>query len=556
MTPAPASVVWNSVLLEPTDRVAAARPLTFSACLNARGTYTTEHFVLRLSPRIHQLIDATASGQYDARAIDSETMQAWSTYLHETVHWWQHMGSTAGFILSLGYPAQTHQNADRLKVFLRRAGAKKSVRAWSEQAARDGLTISDAALRAANIVVNNAVDLEFFKQAVFAPRTVVRVLEDPYFETLGHTYWMGYGHAVALIEATVDRENECLPDGAAWDDQFRQVRAAGIEGWVRGSQFTIAPIGLHALFEGQARFTQLQYLCFGSLAAPSFGKLKAAGYFDGIYGEAFEGFLIASETTCPETIDDPIIGLFLLIVDLAINPTAGFPLDIECFENFLIDVDPGVRFLRLCHAVRAHPELRTAIVQYSKEEYLAVSEVLVSATKYVLPAIGLQTIAGWAERCDGIAEILKERETFRFARSNIVVRVLLSHFVSFSIDKLARPEFFCWPGAWLAGPRLSAESQTLFLRYLSLYTDRADNDGIFPRQIPGKDPDAILKTLNDFYANIVMYDLTRQWTLVDGPFRYDLEWLSKDTAKEDLRAWCQRVFADTYGTAPDEFELL
>jgi hypothetical protein len=518
--------MWNPILLEPSERAAAPRPLNFSACLNARGTYTTEHFVVRLSPRIHEIIDAVPSGQYPDGILGAETVQSWSTYLHETVHWWQHMGSTSGLILSLGYPAQTHQNAEHLQTILRAAGPKKSIRTWAEESARDGLTIHNAGLRAANIVVNNAIDLEFFKMAIFAPQAVVDAHDDPYFETLGHTYWMGYGHAVGLLSATVDRQNAYLPNGSAWDEPFRRVRAAGIEGWVRGGPLKVAPLGLHALFEGQARFVQLQYLCFGTREPPSCAALKAAGYFDGVYGEAFEGFLIASGTAWPERFDDPIVGLFLLIVDMAINPTAGFPLDINSFENFLIDVDPGIRFLRLCYAIRAHPELRTTVVQYSKAEYLAISEILASETGYGLPAIGLQTIAEWAEGCDGITSILKERNTFKFDRSNVVVRVLLSHFVSFSIDKLARPEFFCWPGAWLAGP------------------------------IPGKDPAAISQTLNDFYANIVMYDLTRQWTLVDGPFRYDFEWLSTDHSKEDMEAWCQRLFASTYSVAPDVFQIL
>ena len=36
--------------------------------------------------------------------------QAFSTLLHETVHWWQHVGSTYGLMLSLTYPTQLHGN--------------------------------------------------------------------------------------------------------------------------------------------------------------------------------------------------------------------------------------------------------------------------------------------------------------------------------------------------------------------------------------------------------------------------------------------------------------
>jgi hypothetical protein len=60
----------------------------FPACLNVRGLYDNMRFVLRLSPKIHRLIDAVPAGLYASDELDGETIQAFSTYLHETVHWW------------------------------------------------------------------------------------------------------------------------------------------------------------------------------------------------------------------------------------------------------------------------------------------------------------------------------------------------------------------------------------------------------------------------------------------------------------------------------------
>ena len=37
--------------------------LSFEATLNAHGLYTTEEFVLRLSPRVHELVDAITRGE-------------------------------------------------------------------------------------------------------------------------------------------------------------------------------------------------------------------------------------------------------------------------------------------------------------------------------------------------------------------------------------------------------------------------------------------------------------------------------------------------------------
>ncbi|MBE9640628.1 hypothetical protein [Salipiger mangrovisoli] len=63
----------------------------FEATIDTHGTYTTEHFVLRLSPRAHELVDAITRQETDDYET-AELYQAYSTYLHETIHWWQHVG--------------------------------------------------------------------------------------------------------------------------------------------------------------------------------------------------------------------------------------------------------------------------------------------------------------------------------------------------------------------------------------------------------------------------------------------------------------------------------
>jgi hypothetical protein len=300
---------------------------------------------------------------------------------------------------------------------------------------------------------------------------------------------------------------------------------------------------------------QLQYLSFGTRNPPTLQELKANNYLDGVYGEAFEAFLTITRATWPENVDDPIVALFLLVVDLAINPTAGFPFNIESFENFIINVDPGIRFLRLSQAARDRPDLLSAITDYSRDSYVEIAEVLVDACGYDHPMAALERVVSWAD-ASAVAEIMAEKETFLYKPANLVVRVLFSHFVSFCTDKLHHPEFFCWTGAWMAGRRFGEHSEGLFLRHLSLYSDRADDDGIFPRRLPGKDEGGLVNTLSVFYANIVVYDLTKQWILNDGPFVYDYAWLSQARSKEEIAEWAKDLFKRWYGVHPDDFEIL
>ncbi len=122
------------------------------------------------------------------------------------------------------------------------------------------------------------------------------------------------------------------------------------------------------------------------------------GYLSGIYVEAFESFLKLSESNWPELLEGPLVALFLLISDLAINPTRGVPINIEGFENFIRDVDVGVRFTLLCSAVVKLPHLKQAITEYSKREYISVSKDLVTAVGYDDPITGLSAVCRWLDK--------------------------------------------------------------------------------------------------------------------------------------------------------------
>jgi len=147
-------------------------------------------------------------------------------------------------------------------------------------------------LFAANVAVNNAIDIEFYKAIALNPSraALIEVMHHRYFESVGHSYWMAYGNALALLVATVDPDEKHFANVLAWDEAFRQVREAKIEGWVHGEPVRMPRLGLHALFEGQARMIQLQYLSFGVAHPPSVEELRRQGCFADPYGSAFELF--------------------------------------------------------------------------------------------------------------------------------------------------------------------------------------------------------------------------------------------------------------------------
>jgi hypothetical protein len=83
----------------------------FQATVKGHGLYNTFQFVLRLSPAVHRKLASLPNGIIKSGMVDLEGIEAFSTYLHETVHWWQHIGSTYGLMLSMTYAGSLASNA-------------------------------------------------------------------------------------------------------------------------------------------------------------------------------------------------------------------------------------------------------------------------------------------------------------------------------------------------------------------------------------------------------------------------------------------------------------
>jgi hypothetical protein len=365
-----------------------------------------------------------------------------------------------------------------------------------------------------------------------------------------------YSQLIGMLADVIDPEYVILPNPKSWDLEMLRMSQERIEGYYWRSPVRLPAVGLQAIYEGQARFTQLQFLDGVQEEPLSCSEWRDGGYLSGIYVQAFESFLALSESDWPNTLEDPIVGLFLLICDLAMNPTRGLPINIEVFEDFIRDVDVGVRFTLLCQAVAKLPHLRSEITAYSKDEYISVAEALTVLVGYDRPTAGLNAVCAWFDQAPGLSKLMQEYQAFDYDLPNFPIRVFLSHFVEFYKDKSEHPEFFCWAGMYMSGQRSMADWQALWLRHLSLFSDRGDRHGVFPRQRPGRSKQAVQKTFNQFFGTISLYDLTRQWILKDGPFICDFAWLSEryDPSRAEARA--NDVFKQVYGVTLDDFEIV
>jgi hypothetical protein len=544
----------NAELLD-TSRGLLTAPGDLYAVLNAHGLYNSMRFVMRLSPKVHRTLSDSPKGISIQVGSDWETIQAMSTYLHETIHWWQHVGTTRGFFLSLTYPVQALGNYRHLLRILREIGPKKSLRQFSERAPPDNDLGSPR--RIATIVVNNQCDMEFFRILTSSPQATRHIADDPYFESVGHAFHVAYTKILETLASTFDEEFQFLPNPSGWDVQFTALRDAKVTGFYYGSDIEVPPVGVRQIFEGQARFAQLQFLHFGSGRRLNWEDARASGLLDGVYVEAFAEFLRLSELEWPPSIDHPTVALFLLVCDVACNPAEGFPMSLRTPKTFITNVDPGVRFIFLSRAIALFcRDVIGAVREYSRDEYIEVSEKLSRALKFIPPLAGCAEVTRWSREHERFRDLVAGHRTQTYGGANTPVQLLFGHHLAFAADKLARPEFFCWPGAWTAGERCTPDGGELFMRHAARFVDKADDETIFPTIPAGADEPTVFRTFENFYAHHVVYELTRQWIVAPGPFRYEYRWLQPTGTDAAIKAWTDGNFSKGYGVMPDEFELL
>ena len=532
-------------------------PEELHACINAHGLYNRVQFVLRLSPEVHRKLAGLPLQVVNPTQVTFEQVQAFSTLLHETIHWWQHIGSTAGLILSLSGPVQSHTNFAHLRTFLREVGPKKSILKFAKSAgpARQ----STPASQATNIIVNNHNDVSFFQTLATCPDLIGmnRTGDDPLFESVGHSYYITYANTVHLLADVFDPQFEYLSDVRKWEPIFANLRAKRQEGYYRGSLIRIPPVGLFEIFEGQARFAQLQYLHFGAGGRFDWEDARAAGMLGTEYVTCFKVFLTLTESEWPDNINSPIVALFMAVCDMAMNGGEGFPLPLLSPTTFVSDNDPGTRFAFLCRMVALKaPDLKSAIRNYSRQEYLEVTERLCALLHTPAPLTIARVVTAWSNTKQTLVALMEEDQIFRFSAANMPLRLLFARYLTYSRDKAQHPEILCWPGAWLAGDRASSLGVEVFSRNQALFMDKEDDDGVFPAEVPGRDADIVDETFNLFYAWIVNYDLVSQWTVEEGPFRYPYRWLSTAHDPKKMEEWVANGFARVFGEYPDRFEIL
>jgi hypothetical protein len=462
-------------------------------------------------------------------------------------------------MLSLLYPAQTHINHKYLNTILATMGPKKSLRSYNLKNARphDEETELDKQI---NVVLNNWHDIEFYRWLIINPRAMESNINDPYFECIGHSYVVALGAVLNLLSATIDPELEILPNPRHWEQKTTDLRQDKTIGFYYGSPIMRPPIGAKEIFEGQARFNQLQYLYFAANKTMHWSDYETAGMFTDIYIAAFDLFIEITGFERPEKMDDSVIGLFLLICDISINPVEGLILDPENIANIIEDHDPGIRFFKQCESIRNNKsKFESVVLKYSAAEYWSLTDSICELVGFLSPRVLMTTVVSWVDRSQAVKTLMKEDQTFDFSPGNLPVRLFLARFIKFHLDKVNHPEFFCWPGIWMTTGRKGGITNqlalSLFEEHRALFLDKEDGD-VYPRTFLNRKEAAVQETFDTFYSWVTIYELTRQWIVGSGDFDCRFQWLTSKFTDAEIKVWSAGYFEQFFGVHPDSFEVI
>ena len=512
-----------------------------------KGSYSTTQFVVRFRDDIRTALRS--------RESDFETIQANSTSIHENIHWWQHIGSNFGFLFSLAYPAFAHTSKQNLDNIISQGLTYKSILKFDKEYYQKN---GKSDIEDINIILNNYHDLEYAKEFALDNKNIKKIKEDRrFFLNIGHCYHVLWDSTINIIASTIDPKYHFLPNPNNWIENFELLTEKKIPGFVVDAPSVISYIGIKAIYEGQAMFNQMQYLTVALNKDLTYSNFEDVGMLHGVYIEAFELFLNITGLRKPINLLDPIVGLFLLVCDLSINPNNGFPLEIYDFEKFIIKNDPGIRFTLITAFIAKNIEKYIGkLNSYSKEEYIYLSKELSEGINCSCPYESINIVLEWSKSKE-VEQVLHEEIEMKFSNENFPIRLMFSKYYRFQEDKFKYPNVLCWFGyhATSQNPNLDFKIvDSLYKKHHALFIDDYDGE-IKPTIFENRTEENIKNTFNKFYEFNILYDLILKWIYEEGEFKFDYKWLANERSASFI-PFVKEGFKKQFGISLDDISVL
>jgi hypothetical protein len=503
------------------------------------GEFDPMSTVVYLDESVAQFLRASAGGEGTGiESVGSPTVSAFCTYLHEMLHWWQHVGSTAGFFYSLSIAIQAICTTG----YLIDTGTRL------RKPLVDAISTSDRNDPAV-LAVARWSEIEHACSLLLWPSRANQLLQvNPrFFSSLGESLLLFQISTVAGLSRIFDQDYRGLPCAKTWLDLLEDFVKSERQFFLPYQLFEV-PVGMGHIMEGQARLIELQYRTL-AVSDMSYSEAKERSFLSGVYSVAFEFFLQATGLPTPADFDEASVNLFLLVCDIALNPSAGYPDDIDPRRDFVRDYHPGMRFVRLCDEVKQCHAILDEVEKVGRSSYLNASQRLCSKLKWADPVSAAERCLAAGRKMTGYAQMRRQFEECDFGAEHVPVRFYMGSHLEFLERKIECPHFFCWPARFLAITKGQEQEAFAFQAMLSWsappFVTSSFKSGVDATNLEFGDPQKRHRFGTNYFATIALYDMVRQWISNRGKFRFDYSW--KESFSESDQRTLGQQFEKSFG---------
>jgi len=521
-----------------------------------RGVYTFPYYTLRVNPDVREILRRNNAEENLHLLTKGEIVLAGSTALHENLHWWQYIGSLSGIVFGLSLPALAICNKEYFDEFAEESGKFKPVIAYAKSL---DYKMTEKEAPAINCLLDSYRSIYTYSSILKGTKDIDESIEGERFASDIDVMSKVYFHHLLLLQTTFADESYLIPTARVFCEKINKY-LDGEEDKDKdkdkvGDNEFLPDLNLIDLYEGQARFNQMLYIrTFFKESKCDWAFFDSANMLSGKYYKAFKFFLdIVNDGERPDSIESPLVALYLVLIDIAINPAEGFVFDLVKPESFTHDINPVVRFEKLCRLVNSkHEEFKSHIKKYSSEEYWGISTTLCDELGYFSPKKYLEEVNNWCKKSKNLQQLIKENDKFSYSDANLPVRMIFGRFLSFQMDKLKNPEIFCWPGMFMNPAQGNLQALPLYYKHQAVFIENIHQE-IVPAPLPGIDVEVLEDTATKFYQSVAVYDLCNQWAYEKGDFVCDAKWLSNTSGKKRVEEWVKSNFERVFGFSVDSF---